>query len=462
MKLAQIARGYKISISKKLELRHNALSIIIVSIAFLGAIHILIRTSLYGIKISPDSRAYMGFAETIVHGGAHEEKLVWYPPFLSIILAFFRLLNANLVDTARFINIIAFGLIILLTGHYLSRHIRSRFFVVGATLTIMLSFPIISVSSYALTETLFTLLMLLALVQMESFCSGRTAESGLILSCVFSALAPLTRWIGITVIATGIILILTSPVFSAGRRYKYAAIYTTWSSLPLALWLARNWIINESLIGRRTDIASGQSLSDSLSQLGDTLYLWTFVHQEHGWIEYLLWAAAVLAILETVRFLIAHLSRLRLHTSNIHLKETRTRQYKSGEIIQGGRAAIPFATFTAVYLATLLIAVPVTVGQPINNRYLAPVWVTATIVAVVLIKTFCMTTYRRSGISASRRSDGWSVRHNKSSGPIALAGWLLIFLIFTIVLAHNMRNISVYLDVITYYNPHLYASTTTL
>ena len=456
MELAQIARGYKLPISKRPTLRHNALSIIIVSIAFLGAAHILIRTSLYGIKISTDSRAYMGFAEAIVHGGIHGERLVWYPPFLSMLLAFFRLLNVNLVETARFINIIAFGLIILLVGHYLSRHIRSHFFVVGATFTIMLSFPIISVSSYALTETLFILLMLLALVQMESFWSGRTAKSGLVFSAVFSALAPLTRWIGITVIATGIILILTSPAFPASRRYKYAAFYATWSSLPLALWLGRNWMINESLIGRRTDFASGQSLADSLSQLGDTLHLWTFLHQEHGWTEYMLWAAAVLAILETVRFLIAHQKRQQLHTFNIHLKETKLDQYK------GWRTAIPFATFTSVYLATLLIAVPITVGQPISSRYLAPVWGPAIIVAVILLETFWLNTYQRSGISARKSPDGWSVHHNKSSGPIALTGWLLIFLIFAIVLDHYMRTISIYLDAITYYNPHLYTSTTTL
>ena len=437
-------------------LRHSALSIMIVSIAFLGAAHILIRTSLYGVKISTDSRAYMGFAEAIIHGGIHGERLVWYPPFLSMLLAFFGLLNVNLVETARFINIIAFGLIILLVGHYLSRHIRSHFFVVGATFTIMLSFPIISVSSYALTETLFILLMLLALVQMESFWSGRTAKSGLMLSSVFSALAPLTRWIGITVIATGIILILTSPAFPASRRYKYAALYATWSSLPLALWLARNWMINESLIGRRADTASGQSLGDSLSQLGDTLHLWTFLHQEHGWTEYLLWAAAALAVLEIIRFLTAHLSRPRLHTSNTLPEGDRD------QTTQGWQAAIPFATFTSVYLATFLIAVPITVGQPISSRYLAPVWVPAIITAVVLLETFCLATYRSSGISARKSPDGWSVHHNKSSGPIALTGWLLIFLIFAIVLDHYMRTISIYLDVITYYNPNQYAYTITL
>ena len=456
MKLTQTASRYKISISETLILRHKVLSLIIVFIAFLGAIHILIRTSVYGIIIASDSRSYMGFARSIVSWDFSEETLIWYPPFLSIILALFRWLNIDMVDTARFINVIAFSLIILLVGHYLSRHIKSHFFVVGATFAIMLSYPIISVSSFILTETLFILLTLLALVQMESFWSGRTAESGLVLSAVFSALAPLTRWIGITVIATGIILILTRPAFPASKKYKYAVLYGAWSSLPLALWLARNWIVDGSLTGRRTDIASGQSLGDSLSQLGDTLHLWTFLHQEHGWTEYLLWAAAALAVLEIIRFLTAHLSRPRLHTSNTLPEGDRD------QTTQGWQAAIPFATFTAVYLATLLIAVPITVEVPITNRYLAPVWVPAIITAVFLVRTFWLNTYRRSGISARKVSDGWSVHHNKSSGPIALTGWLLIFLIFAIVLDHYMRTISIYLDVITYYNPNQYAYTITL
>ena len=456
MKLAQTASRHKISISETLILRHKVLSIIIVFIAFLGAIHILIRTSIYGIIIASDSRSYMGFARSIVSWDFSEETLIWYPPFLSIILAIFRWLNIDVVDTARFINVIAFSFIILLVGHYLSRHIKSHFFVVGATFAVMLSYPIISVSSFILTETLFILLMLLALVQMESFWSGRTAESGLVLSAVFSALAPLTRWIGITVIATGIILILTRPAFPASKRYKYAVLYGAWSSLPLALWLARNWIVDGSLAGRRTDIASGQSLGDSLSQLGDTLHVWTFLHQEHGWTEYLLWAAAALAVLEIIRFLTAHLSRPRLHTSNTLPEGDRD------QTTQGWQAAIPFATFTSVYLATLLIAVPITVGQPISSRYLAPVWVPAIITAVFLVRIFWLNTYRRSGILARKSPDGWSVRYNKSSGPIALAGWLLIFLIFAIVLDHYMRNISIYMDVIIYYNPNQYAYTTTL
>ena len=456
MKLAQIARSYIKSIPEKLSLRHGSLSIAIVFIAFLGAIHILIRTSIYGIDIAPDSRAYMGFAKSIVSWDFSEETLIWYAPFLSIILAFFRWLGIDMVDTARFINIIAFGLIILSVGHYLSRHIKSHFLVVGTTFAIMLSYPIISVSSYVLTETLFILLTLLALVQMESFWSGRTAESGLVLSAVFSALAPLTRWIGITVIATGIILILTRPALSVSRRCKYAALYGTWSSLPLALWLTRNWIVNGSLTGPRADVASNQSLSDSLSQIVDALHLWTFVHQEHGWMEYLLWAAAAMSIIEAVRFLISHLNRPRLHTCNVQPERD------EDQTTQGWLAATPFAIFTAVYLATLLIVVPITSDNVIYNRFLAPIWVPAIIVAVILLEKFWLNTYRRSGILARKGPDGWSVRYNKSSGPIALAGWLLIFLIFAIVLDHYMRNISIYLDVIIYYNPYQYAYTTTL
>ena len=456
MKLAQTASRYKKPISETLILRHNALSIAIIFIAFLGAIHILIRTSIYGIDIASDSRSYMGFAKSIESWDFSEETLIWYPPLLSIILALFWWLNIDMVDTARFINVIAFSFIILLVGHYLSRHIRSHFFVIGATFVIMLSYPIISVSSFVLTETLFILLTLFALVQMESFWSGRTAKSGLVLSAVFSALAPLTRWIGITVIVTGIILILTCPAFPARKRYQYAVLYGAWSSLPLALWLTRNWIVDGSLTGRRADIASGQSLGDSLSQLGDTLHLWTFLHQEHGWTEYLLWAAATLAVLETVRFLTAHLNRPRLHTSNTPPEGDKD------QTTQRWQAAIPFVAFTAVYLATLLIVVPITVEVPITNRYLAPVWVPAIITAVFLVRTFWLNTYQRSGISARKSPDGWSVRYNKSSGPIALAGWLLIFLIFAIILDHYVRTISIYLDVITYYNPNQYAYTTTL
>lgn len=64
-----------------------------------------------------------------------------------------------------------------------------------------------------------------------------------------SALAPLLRWLGLTVIFTGVLMILTSRRFPVRARLKSAAIYGSMSLLPVGLWVTRNWIISGTLIG---------------------------------------------------------------------------------------------------------------------------------------------------------------------------------------------------------------------
>ena len=203
----------------------SGLSIVLVFVAFLGAAHVLIRTAMYGIGQSEDARIYteyedtriyMEYAESLAAGDgflrelkSENHYLLWWPPLFPVVLAFFRLLGVELAEAGRYLNAVSFGLIILIAGHWLYRHIRCRLIVVAASIAIMVSFPLPRISSHVMPDTLFILITLLALVQIESFLSGRTAKTGFLLSIVFSASAPLIRWIGLTVIFTGILLILT-------------------------------------------------------------------------------------------------------------------------------------------------------------------------------------------------------------------------------------------------------------
>ena len=319
----------------------SGLSIALVFVAFLGSVHVLIRTTTYRAPFEGDDAAtYVHFAETLAAGDGFEGRLRHWPPLWPIVLAFFRLFGVEPFDAGRYLNIIGFGLIILVAGHWLHRYLKFRLVVIGITATIMVSYPLTRVSSFILTETLFILVTLLALVNIESFLSGRTAKSGFLLSIVFSAMAPLTRWIGVTVIFTGILLILTSRI-PARLRWKYAAFYGAASSLPLALWLTRNQIVHGVLVGDRSSWASGQTLGDSVSQTGDLLYSWTFANKEPGWLKICLWAALILIVLQVAMFL------TRRRNPVAALREMRRRRKDSEEL--KARPVFPFAIFAIVY-----------------------------------------------------------------------------------------------------------------
>ena len=166
------------------------------------------------------------------------------------------------VEGGRWVHAAAFGWIILAAGLYLHSNIRSRLLGLAATAIIATSLPLAHFASHLETEPLFVLLTLLALIQLASFLN-RGARTSLWWAAVCTALAALTRYPGVVLIGTGVLLLLgrrTPPLVS---RLKDAIVFGTVSSVPLAGVLMHNWAVSGGLSGRRE--MSGQSLSDGLS-----------------------------------------------------------------------------------------------------------------------------------------------------------------------------------------------------
>lgn len=426
----------------------SGLSIALGFVAFTGAAHVLIRTVAYGIPMSGDALVYIHFSETFAAGDGFEGRLVTWPPLLSVVLAFFRLFGLGPYDAGRLVNIISVGLIVLVVGHWLYQHVRCRLIVIGATVTIIVSYPLARVSSYALTETLFILIALLVLIQMESFLNGKGGKFVFLLAIGLSALATLLRWIGITVILVGVLLILTSRKFPVHARLKRAAIYGAASLLPLGLWLTRNWILSGTLTGSRHE-TTNQTLWDSLSQVGDLIHWWTFVRKEPGWLVVCLWLAGALIVLQMIMFLVTRRNLVTVFREVWREKMSSSKDSKA-------RPALPFIVFITVYSIALIVSVPSQVEQGIDNRYLSPIYVPSVVVATVWLDRFLFTTYHNSGISAWKSSDGWGIYYNKASGPINAIKWIFIGFIFSICLANNIRNVTLYIDVLITYDSYRY------
>ena len=235
-----------------------------------------------------------------------------------------------------------------------------------------------------------------------------------------------------------------APPRRARVRWKLAVLYGAASSLPLALWLTRNWIVGGTLVGPRGDIGTGQSVWDTLSQFGDILHRWAFARQEPGWLGICLWAVAALIVLQGIQ----------LFTS----RQITGRGPKSfrDQTTSTVRAASPFAAFAIVYSIALIWAVPYGVDQTLIDRYASPVYVPAVIAAAAWLDRFLLIAYQSSGISAWKSLDGWGIRYDKASGPIAVMKWLFIGLILSIFLANSIRNIVSHIEVVVAYNPLKY------
>lgn len=415
------------------------------------------KTAVYGTPYHDDADVYIFYANTLATGQGFYDGMTSWTPFYPYVLAFFSyLLGVEPSDAGRILNIISIGLIVLIVGHFLRRYVRYIIVTIVATITIIVSFPLSSVYQYILSETLFIIVTLSALVVMASFLNDTARGSRFLFAIVLSALAPLIRYMGLTVVLTGILLILTCPILLARVRLKLAVVYSTTSLLPIVIWVTHNWTVNGTLTGAR-DYRSGQSLWDSLSQSGDLLYLWTFIDREPGLLAVGLWITAALILLQATILLVRYRRPDRSYLKPPEGEE----EAKCYEALKA-RPALPFAAFTVVYFVALTIIVPQQVEHEIVLRYLVPIYIPLVVTAAIYLDRFlvALSTITLTGFSFEiqlKPSLGrWSTSYNNTLYLMDILKWILVGLILSVILAINLRNIALHIDVLTNYNINWY------
>jgi len=244
-------------------------------ISFIGILFLVAVTSRFGPGISHDSVAYIYASRSFLSGNGlryfgYEAPYVQWPPLLPLVLAVFGGLGIDTFTASILINAICFSLTIFFTGVWLNRFIKFRPLVIIGVLAILLSIPLTYVSKYVWSEPLFILFTTLFL-----FVSGLFIEKennrNFFLASLFAALACLTRYIGIVLIITGIIVVF---IKRKGIRKKImdSVLFGFISSLPLFLWLVRNYIVSSTLTGIRT--ASSYTFAKNINLAVNVFISW--------------------------------------------------------------------------------------------------------------------------------------------------------------------------------------------
>ena len=342
--------------------------LLIVLIAGLGTAHILVRTATDGAIIDGDSVCFLSTASNFLAGEGWRDfagrPLVGWPPLFPLLLAALDGIGIDPVAGGRWVHAAAFGWIILAAGLYLHSHLRSRLLGLATTTIIAASLPLSHFMAHFLTEPLFVLLTLLALIQLAAFLN-RGGRTSLWWAAVLTALAALTRYPGVALIGTGVLLLLGRRTLPLAARLKDALAFGTVSSVPLAGVLIHNWAVSGGLTGRKE--MSGQSLSDGLSQIVEVFREWVVPPNAPDEVAYLLWLVVGLVGLAAVV-----LGVLRM----------RSNSYR-----QVG-PMLPFGGFAVAYLVFMVSVVPFTVHQAIDSRYLLPIYVPLLLAAVLLLDRF--------------------------------------------------------------------------
>ncbi|MBK7227947.1 MAG: glycosyltransferase family 39 protein [Ignavibacteriales bacterium] len=138
------------------------------------------------------------------------------------------------------------------------------------TISILISYALVQVSLMALSEPLFILLILLFIYHFDKFRSKQDYTSLFLLS-IWASLACLTRYTGIVIILTGIILILTHQKSNFKKKILQSLVFILITVLPIGIWIIRNYFISGTTIGQRAE--SSYSLSQNLRFFYDTILL---------------------------------------------------------------------------------------------------------------------------------------------------------------------------------------------
>ena len=320
--------------------------------------------------------------------------LVGWPPLFPLLIAALGWVGIEPLEAGRWVNAIAFGLTILAAGLWLHANLRSRLLVLATSGVIAASLPLTDLASHFLTDSCFVLLTLLALIQLASFLNSKKDSLWpLLWAAAYTALAALTRYPGVVLIGVGVLLLLGRRTLPLTARLKDASVFGVVSSLPLAAFLTRNWVVSGSLTGPRK--GSGHSLSDTLNQVGEVFREWVMPQDALDGLGYLLWTATgpdwFGALLWATIGLVVVAMAMAVVVAG----------HREGMPSFGLGPALPFGTFAGVYIASMVVVPLFVLPVGIGSRYLLPVYVPLLLAAAFLLDRF-LSKGLRAGWAAAR------------------------------------------------------------
>ncbi len=223
------------------------MDVVSVSLGFLGVTLVALCTHRYGVGLSPDSANYVSAANSLLAGQGYRYFdggiYTHWPPLFPTLLAIPGLAGIAPATAARWVNALAFGGIVFFAGRLFARCTTSGGTAVLGTLSVLLSVPLLAVSSMAWSEPVFILLAVLFVLYLPRFFRTKRWVTLAVLACLVG-LACLERYAGVTLIVTGGLVIATAtPKASILDRLKYSAGFCLLSVTPLVLWFLRNRVL---------------------------------------------------------------------------------------------------------------------------------------------------------------------------------------------------------------------------
>lgn len=208
-----------------------------------------------GSGLSPDSLVYMNTAKNVYYGngfyfdsGGSRYPLTFFPPLFTFSIATFMNLGFNEEQAARLIPIICFALL-MFPIFFLAKALSNVYAGYIVCFMVLIFTPLLLVTSYAWTEMLYIFFSVLAILFLKKFAENASESKMLLISGFFITLAILTRYIGVTLLFVGLIVILVNSKSQLKKMVYQILLIGFMPVLLITPWLYRNIILTSNLSG---------------------------------------------------------------------------------------------------------------------------------------------------------------------------------------------------------------------
>ncbi len=330
--------------------------------AFIGALaaFCLICFSAPSVGLSPDSISYTSVARSLCSTGSPIEfDGEWmmdfplgYPALLSLIIFITRL------DPFQFgllLNALLFGCLVFICLQETKRNGFPLFLRIGYGLGLLFSTALLQVYGMLWSETLFILCIALFFLACGRYGSTHRTRA-LCGMAGATALACVTRYIGVTLLGMGLLLLLADRTMPRRKRLSHLFLYGAGSSSLLLVNLVVNRVNGGNMAGDR--LINHTPAAEHIERFGTTLIRWLSIPPDSP-AGFSTSPSPALAMVCALLFVGGSILGL------FYLYRRKRSLYS-----WAGLGLL----FTSVYSLFILALAILTAFQPLDSRLLSPLW----------------------------------------------------------------------------------------
>ena len=145
-----------------------------------------------------------------------------YPPLYALVLAISQPVRLDILEWARWVSLLAFGLAILLSGWIVWNRTKSAFFSLAAAGLVFGSGVMLRTFSWAMSEPLYIVLELSGFLLLAVYFQA-SRRKWLVAAALSAGLALLTRYVGFSLVgAMGLVLLANRSSLGAAVSWIWA------------------------------------------------------------------------------------------------------------------------------------------------------------------------------------------------------------------------------------------------